>query len=640
MAMVALTALLVYANSLRGPLLYDDVNAIRNNTLVIEGDVGGILSTPSWWADGRGRTWRPLTTLTFALDHAIHGLDPFGFHLVNVALHALVSVLVLSVFAVAAAARRTALAAALLFAVHPIHTEVVANVVGRAEMLAAAGFFLAWRFWLAADAAAGARGAAAAWTAAAAVAYFLATLGKENAVALPAVLVFADVLRRRDRPLATVLRERAPRYAVLVAVAVAFVGMRSAVIGQLTPSADLLDNPLGTLALLPRLLTAVKVIGLYALRLVFPLWLSADYSFDQVPAVTTSLDPGFLGGVAAIVVAVGLGVWAWRRLPALALGIGVFVLTFALVSNLFFSIGTIMGERLMYLPSAGFCLAIAAGLAGLAGERDPESGRVSTRWPLAFVVPLALVLLLCGARTVGRNAVWREPIGFFQTMTMDAPRSARSYRELGGVLAEVGRFDEARQAFERSLAIKPEDANTLYNYGNALSAEGRYDAAADAYRRAVARNPTFVQALENLGNAESLRGDQQAALVALRGALAITPNSPYLLMNIANTLFRAGSTAEARTTYEQALALAPTAADILTNYGTFLFAQRDFAAATRTFERIPPPAPPRALVALAACYRQLGRAVDAEATRATAERLYPRDPGVRQMVEFMRGAAP
>ena len=158
--------------------------------------------------EGPNLLWRPLTTLTFALDHALHGLEPFGYHLVNVVLHAAVTVLVLSVLAAVPVALRTAVAAALLFAVHPIHTEAVASVVGRAELLAAAGFFLAWRFWLAGDAAAGSRREWA-WTVAAAVAYFLAMCGKENAVALPAVLVFADLLRRQESSMVGVRTARA-----------------------------------------------------------------------------------------------------------------------------------------------------------------------------------------------------------------------------------------------------------------------------------------------------------------------------------------------------------------------------------------------------------------------------------------------
>lgn len=628
-AVVATVATAVYANSLGGGLLYDDVNAIRGNAVVIDGDVAGILTTPSWWGDGRGHLWRPLTTLTFALDHALYGLAPFGYHVVNVALHAVVSVLVLVVFAAEGVGPAVAVGAAVLFAAHPVHTEVVANIVGRAELLAAAGFFLAWWCWRAADAAVGTR--AIGWVAAATAAYFFAMLGKENAVALPAVLVFADVLRARERPWTEVVRGRAPRYAALIGAAVAFTALRIAVTGRVTPTTDLLDNPLSLLPLGSRLMTAIAVVGLYALRLVFPLRLSADYSYDQIPAVTSPLDAGFVAGLAVIVAVLALAWWAWRHVPAIALGVAVLVLTFLVVSNLVFLIGTIMGERLIYLPSAGFCLALAAGLAWIGGVR-----RDAARWPVMFTLPVVAITVLYGMRTVARNAVWREPLGFFQQMVVDAPRSARSHRELGSELAEAGRFAEATQAFERSLAIKPEDANTLYNWGNALSGQGNWDAAADTYRRAIAAKPNFAQAYENLGNVESARGDQQAALVAMRRSFELSQSSPYLLMNMANVYFRAGSLAEARATYEQALAQGPVTTELLTNYGMFLYGQSDFAAAAGVLARIAPPAPARALVALAVSQQQLGHTAEAQATRASALRLHPRDPGVQQMEDFFR----
>jgi len=301
-------------------------------------------------------------------------------------------------------------------------------------------------------------------------------------------------------------------------------------------------------------------------------------------------------------------------------------------------LGTIMGERLAYLPSVGFCLALAGGLVWL-GERVVRPRRAPATWSPAMVVPLAIIVVLYGTRTVTRNVVWNDPLVFFQTMVVDAPRSARSHRELGSTLADLRRFTEARHAFERSLAIKPEDPTTLYNLGNALSDEGSFDEAVDAYRRATVAKPNFALAYENLGNAESMRGDQQAALAALRRALELNPDSPYLLMNVANTLFRAGSIAEARTTYEQALAHAPSAPDILSNYGTFLYAQNDFAGAVRILERVPSPASARVLVTLAASYRQLGRAAEAQTTKTTAERLYPTDPAVRRYAEFVQSEA-
>jgi tetratricopeptide (TPR) repeat protein len=393
-------------------------------------------------------------------------------------------------------------------------------------------------------------------------------LGKENAIALPAVLLLGDLLRGREPSNAEAATRRTLRYVPLLAAALAFVALRGAIVGRVTPAPELLDNPLGLMAPGPRLLTAVAVIGRYALRLVFPLWLSADYSYDQIPAVATPLDPGFLAG-AAVIVTVAVLVWSsWRRAPEIALGLGMLALTFALVSNLVVPIGTIMGERLLYLPSAGFCLALAGALVRLAPASDATT--TSARWPPAVMAALAVVVALYGARTVSRNTIWREPLVFFATMTRDAPRSARSHAELATALAEAGRLDEAGPSFERALAIKPEDAVVLYNWGNALGSAGRWDDAADKYQRAITAKPNFGEAFENLGGVESARGNQEAALAALDRARELTPNSPYLLMTTANVLARAGSIAAARSTYERALAERPEDPTVRRQYEEFL----------------------------------------------------------------------
>jgi Flp pilus assembly protein TadD len=589
-AVVALTALGLYANSLGNGFVYDDPNAITGNAAVVEGDVRAILTTPSWWGDGRGTLWRPVTTLTFALDYALFGAAPFGFHLVNVGLHALVSVLVLVVFARAGVAPAVAFAAAALFASHPVHTEAVANVVGRAELLAAAGFLLAWWCWLAADVVSGP--IATARTASAAVVFFLALLAKENAIALPVVAVAADLLGRGTASPSDVLRRRAPGYGVLVAVALGYVALRRTVVGEITPAPELLDNPLGVLPTGARLVGAVAVVGLYALRLVVPLRLSADYSYDQIPVPETALDPRVLAGLGVIVGVAAAAWWARRRLPALTLGLLFMALTFALVSNLVVPIGTIMGERLLYLPSAGFCVALAAGLAALG------RGRV-------LAAAVVVLVALYGGRTLARNPIWREPLVFFSTMTADAPRSARAHAELGTALAEAGRLGDAEAAFARALAIKPEDPVTLYNWGVALGAAGRFDDAAAVYRRAIAAKPDFGRAFENLGGVESARGDQAAALAALRRARELTPESPYLLMTIANVQARAGADAEARATFEDAVARRPRDPLVLTAYGTFLHARGDDRAAIAILERIAPPRPDAAVAVLAESRRRL-----------------------------------
>jgi Flp pilus assembly protein TadD len=651
----------VYVNSLGGELLFDDTNAIVRNEWVRNADPVAIVTHPSWWTEGRGRGWRPVTTLTFALDHALHGLKPAGYHVMNVLLHAVVSILVLAVFARVTAAPATAAIAALLFAAHPVHTEAVASVVGRAELLAAAGFFFAWLLLLRADA----RPARALVLEAGATAVFLgALLAKENALALIPVLIAADLLYPNAGATAT-LRRHARRYAALIGATLLFVVVRHVVLGPNPPGIERLDNPLTVLPLGERLFTAVKVVALYGWRLLVPVTLAADYSYQQIAPVTSPLALDFLAGLALLVGLPALAWWARRRAPDVALGAAFMVLTFAMISNLLFPIGTIMAERLIYLPSAGFCVlvgaaivrlaaraapsrSVARGAARAAAVREPAAARAANAGPTAaaslrsalavpaVALPVAALVALYGLRTWNRNLVWREPLTFFSTMVADAPLSARSHRELGSVLADAGRFAEARAEFERSLAIKPDDPATLYNLGNALLQAQDVAGAIAAYTRALAVKPDFSDAMVNLGNAESMRGDHQTALTWMKRAVVLTPSSPSLHMNVANTLFRLGSNDDARREYEAALALAPDAPDILTNYGSFLLAQGDYDAAVAAYRRVEPAPTPMALVGLAAAYRAKGMAGEARAVQARAERLFPANGAVRQMAEVLR----
>jgi Tfp pilus assembly protein PilF len=628
---IVVLACAVYANSLGGEFLFDDVNAIVTNPVVRANDVVGIFTGPSWWSLVRGYAWRPVTTVSFALNHALHGLEPAGYHLVNVLLHAGVSVLVFAVFTHVTAAPLLGAIAALLFAAHPVHTEAVASVVGRAELLAAGGFFLAWLLFLRADERRS-RVPPALLEGAAVVVFFAALLAKENAITLVAVLVFVDLLLAPRAARFVRLRAHLGRYVALGAAVLVFVAVRHAVLGDRPSPISILDNPLVELDPLSYELTAIKVAGLYLWRLLAPWRLAADYSYRQLVPVASLLDPMFLVACAGVVAVPVLIVWTWRRAPAAALGLGILALTFVVASNFVFPIGTIMGERLIYLPSAGFCLAAAVLLERVTRRADGASALVRLRDP-RLAVPLVIVLALYGARTWSRNRVWHDRLVFFSTMVREAPESARSHRELAAVLADHGKFELARGEFERALTIRPDDAATLYNFGNALMQERRPDDAIHAYERALATKPDFADALVNLGNAESMRGDHQAALTWMRRALALTPRSASLHMNVANELFRLGSHAEARAEYEAALAIAPTAAEILTNYGAFLLATGDHERAADVYRRAGDV--PMALVGLSATYRAQGKASDARAVQTRAAALFPTNPAVRQMGEVL-----
>ncbi len=277
----------VYWNSLDGEFVFDDTSIVRNNPQIrslAPENLRRIFGSHYWQtAAGQGGLYRPVVVWSYALNYAVGQSDPWGYHLVNVLLHALNAVLVFLIVQELFGQGTFAFWSGLLFALHPIHTEAVAYVVGRAECLAALFFLAAWWCYL--------RGR---W-AAAAGAFLLAALSKESALTFLAVPVLSDLVRGK--------RGEWKAYGSLAAAAALVLALRYAVLGGIAPLAiSAGSNPLAGVGAAARLLTATAVLGKYLWLLVWPTALSADYSFQQIPPVASPWTASFLWGC-----------WGWRR---------------------------------------------------------------------------------------------------------------------------------------------------------------------------------------------------------------------------------------------------------------------------------------------------------------------------------------
>jgi tetratricopeptide (TPR) repeat protein len=605
-------ALGCYLNALPGALIYDDLNAIVRNRAVAELDVARIVSAGSWFTpNGYMDVYRPVTTASFAANYAIHGAAPLGYHVVNIALHAAVCLVLALVLARVTGDAALAILAGFLFAAHPVHTEAVASVVGRAEVLAALLALLAWWVVLARRSAAG--------RAAAALVLFAGVLAKENAVTIVAVAPAADLIYRR--------RPDVRAYGALALGALAAILIRTAVMRGVAPLPLRLDNVLATAPPGSRLYTAIAVIATYARLLVWPVRLSADYSFPQIELATSLADPRVLAGVAVLVVAGALAAWGWFMQRHVCFAIAFAALTFSIVSNVVVLIGTIMAERLLYLPSAGFCLLLALGITTIGRGRR------------ATAVLGALAVGLYGARTLERNTVWRDAPTFFRAMVADAPRSARSHRELGLLLSEQNQHDEAVAEVETSLRLVPDEPITLYNLGNVLVRAKRYPDAIAVYERSLERKPDLISAYVNLGSAYSDHGDEAAAEAVFRRGLAMDSGVADLHLNLANALLRQGRTAEAEVEYRETIRLAPRNTLARMNYATLLRGAGRYAEAADQFDVLVTllPGNPAVRVGLVAFLRAAGREREARSAQADAERLFPTDAGVQQMRQLLGG---
>jgi tetratricopeptide (TPR) repeat protein len=550
----AVVAAAVYAPTLgHGFALDDGPEVVDNASIRSLANVPALLAEPGWHGSGEDAPiYRPLTTATYALDFAIGGLAPAGYHAVNVLLHALASALVVLVAIRLGLTPAAAALAGLLFAVHPVHAEVVANVAGRKDALTAV-FLLAA---LLAHGTALRRGGAAVVLAPAALA--AAMLSKETGVVGIAVLAAWDLLLereawRRGRRRALAL------YAAYAAVTAGYLVARWRVVGSLGVPLDhipFLENPLAHVPASVRILTAIAVLGRGLLLLVAPVTLAPDYSWAAIRPVASATDPAVLASAAAVSALAIAAVRLRARRPALAFAILWYGITILPGANLLTPVGTIFGERLLYVPSVGFCLAVAA-LAGLAAES--RAARV-----VPWVAAAALAAL--GVRTVAQASVWRDERSLYAAGVAAQPESTKMHQLLGAVLMEQGRPDEALPHFERVLELLRGTPAHLERHllerGYALEQLGRLDDAARSYEDALRAAPSYADAQWRLGDVRWAQGRRPEAIAAWGRTVELEPRHARALSDLGIAASLAGDDARARALWERAAAADPRLASV------------------------------------------------------------------------------
>jgi protein O-mannosyl-transferase len=426
---VALVAIAAYATATANGFVLDDQGVVVDNPLVRHpADAWRAFLGPYWPAALGGGQYRPLGILAFATDWALSGGDARWFHLVNVLWHAAASLLV-CVLAAELLAPAAALAAGLLFAVHPVHVEAVANTVGRLECMAAVfvlGALLAHRR---------ARAFAPAL-------FALALLSKEGAVVFVGLALANDLIL--DEGIAA-LRRRRWLYAAYAAIVVAFVAavlvvFRGAPIG--TEARALAGATTGE-----RLLTVASVIPHYARLLVAPFALSADYEPGVIP-LATGLGGGAVLGLVLLAALIGFIAWAWRRAPVLAVAAIWIPIALAPVSNVFFTSGVILAERTLYLASVGAVLALGWML---------ERAAARDAWRARALAGAAILAIVFGARVWTRIPAWRDNRAYLMTLLTDHPESYRAHFMAGRVHRAAGRLDAADTELTIAYRIFPRD---------------------------------------------------------------------------------------------------------------------------------------------------------------------------------------
>ncbi len=549
----------VYLNTLGNDFVLDDRPLIEKNPLVRDLRNLPILFLADYWAPSlESGLYRPVVMATYLLNRELTGPEPRGFHAVNVLLHAVVSVLVLFVMLRVSDDPAPAVAGAFLFATHAVHTEAVANVVGRAELLMALFTLASFLAWLRGREAGGAAGRR--WTGASLALFFIALLCKETAVTLIGVLALHDLLWRTSPEQGFVRRVRETLlrygrgYAAFALLVALYLGLRVYALGGLVlPPLLRLDNPLVVLDPPWRVLNALQVALRYLGLLFFPLHLSYDYSFDQIPLITSFADPRAWGVLLGVGTVVGAAVWAYRASRTVFFGMGFYLITFSIVSNLIVLIGTILGERLLYLPSVGFCLALPAAI----WHFVPRLALPPVRARAAFGALIALLAALHAARAVDRNPDWRHQDVLYLHDVEVVPNSAKALSNAGSILVNRGEHERALELYRKAIEIAPEFEKPYKMSGFAYTDLGRDDEALAMYDKALRYGARDSALYNNLGYLLVERGQVARGVRLLEKAVELAPHNAEFLDSLGWGYYKLGRLRKAEELLERSLALQP-----------------------------------------------------------------------------------
>jgi Flp pilus assembly protein TadD len=600
-ALVIVLGALVYANTIGVPFLFDDRPNISANPIVK--DISFFTDT------GRAASFerydalrsRYVGYLTFFLNFRADGLDVRGYHMVNVLIHIISALLVYALVMLSFRTpvlresrlfekrRWVSLLAAVLFVAHPVNTQAVTYLVQRFASLAALFYLGSMVCYIASRTSEGK--ARRLYYTGALVLAVLAMKTKENAFTLPVAMAMFEFVFFRDGP-------KKKRALLLLPFVLTMLIVPLTLLDLGRPAADVMTDfaektVVQHISRETYLVTELRVMATYLRLLVLPINQNLDYDY---PLFTSMTRGPALGGLALVVLLVGLAVWLLRRKePAAKLasfGIVFFFLALSVESTVV-PLFPIFEHRL-YLPGAGMFVAASAGAAFL--HETVKSGTART----AVAVLLAVSVIALSVQTVQRNSVWRGEVPLWSDVVEKSPGKPLGYANLGAALKEAGRAEEAietlrkavslegstagsyvgkgisesydnlglaflkkqdyRRAteyFRSSIRSQPDNATAYLNLGTVYAAEGLLDTAIEQFRRSAELDPALAAAPFNLGLAYAEKGSFDRAQEQLRRAVHLDPVFTEAYFYLGMAAYDNGEMEEARMMLEKTLRLNP-----------------------------------------------------------------------------------
>ena len=511
---IIVTCLLVYYPSFLADFVFDDISAILNNLDVRTNETSwhSVFLHDYWGSpidhEASHKSYRPLTVLTFRFNFFLDQLNPFGYHLFNVLMHTLVCILFFSfsqslIFSHQSSSKNAKLYAfisTLIFALHPIHTEAVAGVVGRAELLSAV-FFLSSLLTYHQR-----------WYVVSALLAIVSTLSKEQGVTVIGVIIVYELSRGYS------LDVTLKRVSLFTCLAVVIMILRIWIMGgtQSLPVFTRFDNPASFSPWPTKQLTYLYLIPLNLFLLLHPHKLCCDWTMQSVPLVKDISDHrNLITFITLIIISIFSFnclvecITSWRRRvfsSPLPLILSLTVFPYIPSSNLLHPVGFVLAERTLYLPSIGFILMVVYGFKHL------QCHVQSKRLKKILYALLLLHLLSFAGKTFHRSYDWLNEKTLYTSGIQVNQFNAKLYNNLGHFYEKQRDWSEALKYFEIARALQPDDlgssiniARTHLNMGDPVEAEKILWSVKPKIMQAAKKNdqrvaPNYLSLWINLGN--------------------------------------------------------------------------------------------------------------------------------------------
>ncbi|MDO8535918.1 MAG: tetratricopeptide repeat protein [Candidatus Omnitrophota bacterium] len=462
--LIVAAGFIAYSNSFHSEFVFDDVQQVMNNTVIRSlGNIPAIFTHDLIYYGGKeaGKFYRPIQSLTYVTDYFLWGKEPFGYHVTNTILHIVVCILLFFVISRITANRLLSTATTLLYLVHPIHTEAVTYISGRADSLCAifllTGTIFLFRYWDIDKKLSRITDYAAVM-----IFFILALLTKEVAVVFPILWIFMEYcLRDRDKYDGS-LKRKLIFYLPIIALAAVWLLIKNMIV----PTEAMAEDPY-TLNLAVSLKTIPRVMFDYLRLSILPFNLHMEY---KLPFPRSIFQQGYFGPFAFILVFIPFVYFIWKKgrydinYRILFFGLGWFIVALLPYLNIFFRLNAPFSEHWLYIPEMGLLLFIVYMLFYLSVK--------------SAILKKATILFCVGSMiffsylTVRQNAVWRDRITFYTYTIKYAPYSEVAYNNLGVEYMDKKEFVKAKGLFEKAVELAPDYALAVENLRIARSATG------------------------------------------------------------------------------------------------------------------------------------------------------------------------